>query len=277
MSLRLHEQPSAFAGYARMALLSCYRDRGLIFSDLILATLAPYLVQAIIWLSIYRGSDHHLIAGYSLTELLFYYAFAIAISRLNNGYDIIFDLSERVTSSSLDPALVKPTPYPLQRLYDWIGATTLYIIPLGIVLSIQIFTAGTAGAPLLSVGSGYTIACFVVLSNSVILAFLVAMSLAIACFWVVKSDMLLTLLLALQAFLGGTLLPPEFWPDWAEPILSYNPFRFMIAAPAELLARDRSDVLAWLLCGGLFYTLLFALLVIWLWQRAMRRYEGVGG
>ena len=96
-------------------------DRSMLFTDFILATSIPFLVQFLIWKQIYASSSDQSIQSFSLSALLFYYAFALILSRLHNGYDLIERLSEDVHEGGLEVFLIKPLSLLWQRFLIFAG------------------------------------------------------------------------------------------------------------------------------------------------------------
>ncbi len=117
----LKNQVAAFRVYAGAAAKLLVADWGLLISDFMLATTIPYLVQFLIWKMLYLETNTASTLGFSEVQLLLYYAYAISLSRLNNGYDIIQHLSSSIHEGTLELQVVRPCPYPLQRLFDFWG------------------------------------------------------------------------------------------------------------------------------------------------------------
>ncbi len=112
---------------------------------------------------------------------------------------------------------------------------------------------------------------------SQILCFTFNFLIGLASFWIVRSGILLMLQPAVSALLSGTLLPPDFWPSFLRPIMAWNPLRFMVAAPAELMVKPNSVLLAWSIAATLAYWVLFASSAFFLWRKGLKDYHSVGG
>ena len=78
-------------------------------------------------------------------------------------------------------------------------------------------------------------------------------------------------------FLGGALVPLAFFPDWAQTILHYTPFPYLIDVPLQIMFNQVSIVdfaINLLILGS--WTLFFYLMSQLLWKRGQYSYTGVG-
>ncbi len=62
--------------------------------------------------------------------MMYYYAFALVLGRLNNGYNVIKFFSHHVKEGQLEVYLTKPFSYMTQMLFTFLGESVLYSIPL---------------------------------------------------------------------------------------------------------------------------------------------------
>jgi ABC-2 type transport system permease protein len=257
--------------YSVNAMKLIMADRGMFVADFLLATTVPFFMQLLIWTYLFHENQFQAMGSMSLTQTLFYYALAIGFGRLNSGYDIIAGLSQVVREGSLEPHLLRPLPYPVQRLADFMGGGVLYTIP--ILITATLFVSNSKTSPSLLFWMGW--ALLLILSQ--ILCFLLAWSVALMSFSFTRTDFALSLLTTSAAFFGGELLPPLLWPESLQSLMSYNPFRFMISAPAESLVRVDihflNESLIW--CCG--YVAVLTVLCFILWKRGIKKYRGAGG
>ena len=251
-------------------------DRGLLIADFVIATVTPYIIQYLIWTSVYMASKSDLVAGFAKIDLMFYYGYAIALSRLNNGYDVIEKLAQDVNEATIEPELLKPLPYPVQKLCLFMGEGFLYTIPLFLIVAIQFLYGGIQPGNAVEVVQ-FIFLLFVILMASQLLCFLTSFLIALAGFWFKKPDATLALMTMLPAFLGGALLPPSFWPGFIRPVMTYNPFAFVIAGPAKALASFNIAELTTVIQGTVVYIAIFVIAVSLVWRLALSSYEGAGG
>ncbi len=259
----------SFLFYARTGLKSMLADRAMVMTDFVLGTTTPFLVQFFIWSYIYTtGPDE--IVSMTQQQTVFYYAFALVMGRLNNSYDVISRISENIREGTLEVYLVKPVGFMHQRLAIFLGESVLYMVPLAIVWIL------VKGQP--SHWSLIEIASTVILVLvSQVLCFLIGFCVGLFCFWLVESTVLLTAVLVLSTVLGGFLLPPQFWPELVQPLMLYNPFRYLVAGPAQYMVSPFPEIFIELLVGSSIYIAMLSLLAWALWRKGLMRYHGAGG
>jgi len=258
----------AYFKLVQTGLLSVFRDRSMLITDLVIATGVPFFIQFAIWGFVYKEASPDTTSHYSLEETYIYYLAVLALNRLNNAYDLILRVSTHVHEGQLEGLFVKPISYFKYNLFIFIGGSLLYYIPVLLISAFVIFWSdewiGVLGFVALSVVNLYF--CFV-------LGFLLSLS----AFWLTRPDMALSFQVVLASVIGGTLLPIAYWPDYLEPLMRYNPFRLIISGPAEFLLRPSVDLLIELLCMYIvwFFVLLAACKITF--SFASNRYSGVGG
>ena len=197
--------------YCKRGFQQSVADKGILITDFVLASIIPYIVQILIWRYIFDSYPNDKIFGFSESQLLFYYALAIALLRLNNGYDIIEVLSDSIREGSLEGHLVKPYPYPLQRLFEFVGGGFLYNVPFVIILVVQTVYNGIpeidyTTLPLyIMYGCGFI---FVFLSSQVI-CFLTSFLIGCFSFWFVRADAILSFIVLISSFFSREVLKPE--------------------------------------------------------------------
>ncbi len=260
--------------YARVAVSLVIADRGLLLTDLILATATPFLAQAVVWTFIYNQSGNGSIQGLALSGTLFYFAFAIVMGRMNNGYGIIEGISDALYSGRLEVLLIRPFSYPMQKLADFIGGSFVYMLPVSAVMIVHaIWLKGEVplSDPL------YFLGVMLLIFTSQILCFTISFLIGLLSFKTVRADLVLALQSVTSAFFGGILLPPEFWPQTLRPIMEFNPYRFMIAAPAEVCVTKDWQLLFASIGYSSCYSVLFAGFSWLLWKKLTKNYSSVGG
>lgn len=248
-------------------------DRAMVITDFFLGTITPFIVQILLWTSIYSAGKS-LINGFTYQQTIFYYAFAISLGKFNNGYEIISQLSYQIKSGKLEAYIIKPMPYFLQKLALFLGESLIYIIPLFVVYSMYLINIGYPDFfnQLVNLPN-----IFIIILLSQILCFFMSFFLAIFSFWVIESNIISSFTLIATSLFGGLLLPPKFWPEWLIPIMQYNPFRYMIAAPAELVVNPNSKLFFEIIIASSLYIFLFTLGVLKLWKKGLQKYNGAGG
>ncbi|QBZ87509.1 hypothetical protein EPZ47_01885 [Pseudomonas viciae] len=259
---------AAYLKLMQAGLLSVYRDRSMLITDLVIATGVPFFIQFAIWRFVYTGERAGALPEYTLEETYLYYVAVLALNRLNNAYDLIVRVSTHVHEGRLEGVFIKPISYFTYNLFVFFGESVLYYIP---VLIISVFVMVTGGEWTGVLG-------FVVLSLvNLLFCFLLGFLMSLSTFWLTRPDMTLAFQVILASVIGGTLLPIAYWPDYLQPLMKYNPFRLIISGPAEFLLRPSNALLVELLCLYVFWSV-----VVWLackvtFRYATNRYSGAGG
>jgi ABC-2 type transport system permease protein len=123
--------------WSSLAFKAIWYDREMLIVDFFLATSIPYLVLWLLWTNIYSVHGYEKVGDFTYMQTIFYYAYAIAIGRLNNGYDVVHSLSKDIINGRLEIYLVFPVGVPLQRMLDFFGASLLYLLPLFIIYGVH--------------------------------------------------------------------------------------------------------------------------------------------
>lgn len=259
---------SAYLKLVQAGLLSVYRDRSMLITDLVIATGVPFFIQFAIWRFVYEGASADQLPQYSLEETYLYYVAVLALNRLNNTYDLIVRVSTHVHEGQLEGIFVKPVNYFTYNLFVFLGESILYYVP---VLLIAIYV-------ILSGGEWSGVLGFIMLSlANLLFCFMLGFLLSLSTFWLTRPDMTLSFQVIMASVIGGTLLPIAYWPDYLQPLMRYNPFRLIISGPAEFLLRPSVGLLVEL---GCLYIAWFAFM--WVaykitFKHACNRYSGAGG
>lgn len=252
----------------KTGLLSSYRDRSMLITDLVIATGIPFFIQFAVWTFVYEGARADELPGYSLDEMYLYYICVLALGRFNNAYDLVMDVSEHVRQGQLESFFVKPLSYLSYHFYIFLGGASLYFIPLVVIAVYMGFTGTGWVGPLGFLGLSVL---------NLVLCFIVGFLMSLAAFWLTKSDMIISFQVVLSSVVGGTLLPLSYWPETIKPFMQYNPFRLFISGPAEFLLRPSMALgVELLLLFIVWFVLIYGACSIF-YKLACVRYSSVGG
>ncbi|MEM5326255.1 ABC-2 family transporter protein [Paraburkholderia sp. JHI2823] len=250
-------------------------DRGVLFVDFFIATGVAFLIQFFVWSAVYDA--HEEIHGFTLEKLLYYCAFTIYLSRLNNCYDLVQEISDEIIEGRLETQVARPVSYIGQKFAAYLGGGALYAIPVLILCVVYWLNnperVSRSPAELFSYGLliiGFLLA-------GAVLSFCIGVFLGLLTFWLMQADFVLACLTTITAFLGGAIIPPGYWPEYIRPLMAFNPFQYFIAAPAALIISGDVPVGAVELAVAMLYILLFMLLIKLMWYRAINTYTGGGG
>jgi ABC-2 type transport system permease protein len=258
-----------FVAYARTAFRLILADRGMLFGDMVLATIIPFLVQATLWIWLKPEVPGNLTS----TKTLFYFAYAIAMGRMNNGYEIIVTTSDRITRGELDTLALRPVSYITQELSSFLGGSVAYALPLCLVFVLHFFTE----QKLQNMGFQFACGMIVLLILSIVVCFHLYWILASLCTKLIRADFLATLSVFMAGFLGGELIPMPLMPGWLQELCRLSPFYVMCAALGEaLIMADPFLLKQNLILAGIWAIILIPLARLW-WKYSFKSYMSAGG
>lgn len=249
----------------KTGMLSVYRDRSMLITDFFIATSIPFIIQAVLWTFVLSSTKED---QFTLSETYLYYACALSLNRLHNAYDLITRISRHINLGQLDCYYVKPLNYKHQNLFLFIGESSLYLVPPVIIAAYAAYTSGNIINSIVFVA---------LLIPGQILCFQIGFLLAALTLVVKKPDFILSMHVLCFGVVGGTLLPPSYWPSYLQTVMTYNPFRVMIGGPAELLLKPSLALGMELIVLLFIWTALLSLLSTALFKSLQNQYNGAGG
>jgi ABC-2 type transport system permease protein len=259
---------AAYLKLTQTGLLSAYRDRSMLITDLIIATGVPFFIQFAIWSFVYQDASADNLPQYTLEETYLYYIAVLALNRLNNTYDLIFRVSTHVHEGQLEGIFIKPISYLQYNFFIFLGESILYYIPI-LLIAMFVILSGSEWSGVIG---------FIMLSlANVFFCFLLGFLMSLSTFWLTRPDMTLNFQAIMANVIGGTLLPLSYWPDFLQPLMRYNPFRLIISGPAEFLLRPSSELLIELASLYCIWLLIMLAACKLTFKFAGNRYSGAGG
>jgi ABC-2 type transport system permease protein len=237
-----------------------------------LVDVARFLVFPLIWIYVYQSSGQ--IAGYTLRDLISYYAIMIFI-----GSSVVSYMSNKIRNhiikGELNQFLSKPINYSLYMTTKdlsyvivsfFFGLTLLFvasfIFPNYIAIPHNPFT--------------WLIFLFA-LSWSFIVSILRELLIGFSAFWLGETQALRNFVWILEAFFSGQLAPLAFYPLIFRQIADYLPFKYLFFFQAQIFLGKISP--ADMIRGFLFlflWTLFFLSMVILIWRRGVKKFDGSG-
>lgn len=232
-----------------------------------LAGSLPFIMMGI-WVQA-AGSGH-----FSQTPVEFArYFISVFVVRQLTVVWVIYNFETDVVQGKLSSRLLQPLDPAWRYLSEHVaerGARLPFMIPLLALffwLYPEAWFVPTAAQVLMALS-----AC----ALSFLLRFLLQYTLALLAFWTERAVALEELFMLIFLFCSGVVAPLEVFPEWAQRLLPWTPFPYLIYFPARLLSGGSVDyatgmgiMLAW--SAGIF------VLNRLLWRRGLREYSGMGG
>jgi ABC-2 type transport system permease protein len=235
-----------------------------------LTTTMP-LVMLALWSSVAAEGPFR---GYAQADFVAYYLLALIVRNLTSSW-VVWQMNEEIRRGVLAMRLLRPV-HPFVAY----AATHLSAVPLRALVAfpVAVILLLTSAREVLTddpVRLG-------LLAPSLILAWALTFALMLAigalAFFVDKSLAVMDVYFGVFAVLSGYLLPLALLPSWLADVARWAPFRFMLAAPIELVTRadlDRAAALQLVGAQAAWATVMIVLALA-VWRAGVRRFEAVG-
>ena len=243
------------------------------------------VVSYFVWLSVFRATGVAIdpaadpgapatIQGFTFHGLVFYSLFASLSAKITRGNDRGY-VSQDIYDGGLTRYLLYPLPffpykYVTHFTQQLLGLAQLLVAFLFVYLALgdlgghSITPFSFAAGVLTCLLTGY-------------LHFVIAGCLELVAFWQDVIWNLMVMLRFCMSLLGGGMIPLAFFPEWGQRVAQLTPFPLLVSWPARTFL-GQVGAQEWLANLGLlaFWSLLFTLLLNWIWVRGTKQYSGVG-
>ena len=236
---------------------------------------AEFGVVYFLWSAMFAESGEAVLGGYSFEAMLFYYVVIFLFAKIVRGVEFDNHVSQDIYEGGLNRYLVFPASYFGFKYAQHLGSLLPAVIQLtlfgGICLLGMDLTA-TVDLTLQGVAM-----CLASLALANLLYFLMSFPLQTTAFWADNVWSLLVALRFVTALLGGLMVPLSLFPDWAQAVNSWLPFRCLFSVPVEaLMGRLPASQWALAMCVGLTWALVLAVVDAAIWRRGNLQYSGIG-
>lgn len=225
-------------------------------------------VMTQLWKSIYAHKA--LIAGFSLQQVVWYLIITetIVLSKSNFHHEI----NNSIKSGDLAYLLIRPFSFISYHLANSLGeilpklaAHLLVGLGLGVLLTGQMVLNGYFPLAVLTVLGG------------VVLNFMLYMAISLTAFWTEDNTAFFFIYSKLIFFLGGMMIPVDFFPGWISGLSKILPFGYVTYWPARLAVHFDWAIFAQVLFGQVVYIGLMVFIANWIFQRGVKQINVNGG
>jgi len=202
------------------------------------------------------------------------YFLAVFVVRQLTVVWVIWDVEQQVQAGKLAPLLLQPVDPGWRHLVNHVAERAARM-PFTVLLVVLFFVLYPAAW---WVPSPTTLLSFAVLvTTAFLLRFLVQYTIALGCFWTERASALEQLHFLLFMFLGGALVPLDFFPDELRAVVMLTPFPAMLWLPCRVLVggvpvAEVARAVAVLVGWGAFFLVVNRLL----WRAGLRRFSAMG-
>jgi len=231
-------------------------------------------VAYFVWKAVYEVTGRSEISGFTFHGLVLYSLFASFSAKISRGTDRGY-ISQEIYDGGLTRYLLYPLPFFPYKYVTHIAQQIMGTVQLLIATPLLLYVVGDFGGQNLTLGSfvAGVLTCFLV----GYLHFLMTSALELVAFW---QDVVWNILVMLRfcvGLLGGGMIPLAFFPSWAQRLIQFTPFPLLVSFPTRTFLGQVS-LQEWTLSLGLLlgWSMIFTLLVNWIWLRGVKQYSGVG-
>lgn len=232
----------------------------------------PLVAKIVFWKAVYGGGDGS-IADFDISDMILYLLVFQFVFEFTWAYPGMQDVRPNIIYGELTSYLLRPANYLLTifirntgsmfpRWTSTIGIFTFFLVVFWNDIRLSpnwwIYPAGAFATIL-----GY------------LLTFFYSFLLGLLAFWT-ESD--IPFLEHVRRFFSGWIVPLAFFPDWIKGLADVLPYKYMLYFPTTLLMGKTS--LRDFLIGTLlqiFWVIVFLVIIHFVWQRGVRRYNAYGG
>lgn len=236
-------------------------------------TLVLILIARALWQSIFAANNTEVMEGFTLPMMTLYYIIVPVGNKILTGENVGF-LAREIYDGSFSRYLVYPISFFQYKTLTYLTHSTFYALQLVLIyLLFNLFTpSGITLELLIDLISGVGVFIFA----SYVFC-MMAMSIELLSLWADNIWSLMVMARFFVYFLGGSYMPLNFFPDWAEQLLHYTPFPYLVSLPIRTTMglANISEIQQGLIM--LFaWAILFHLMAKLLWYKGETRYSGVG-
>jgi ABC-2 type transport system permease protein len=227
-----------------------------------------------LWAAIYAQSgDAGIASGFDGKKIITYavYAMLIRISMtMEDG-----DIGRKVRSGAISMDLIKPVNFFGMSIAESMGQTLFHwftrVIPI-LILVMVMFDAPLPTNPL-----NYLLMAIAWIAGYLIM-FLLNFTVSLLSFWFTETFSFQLMKFGLLTLFGGAILPIDFFPDWAQPLIALIPFQYIFYAPTAVFIGHLQGAAAFhIMLLQWVWVALLGLTAFILWRAGQRKLVFQGG
>ena len=212
--------------------------------------------------------------GYTPSDMVAYYLSTLIVRQMTGNW-VAWQVMEEVRMGNMAMRLLRPIHPFFSYAASHVAAIpfrSLVVLPMAVILLLS------SGASALSTDPVQLVLLVPSLALAWLLTFLILFTIGALAFFITQTFAIANLYFGMFGLLSGYLMPLDVMPRFIVRIAEYLPFRFMLAAPVEMMTRSLdADRIAYLLGGQLAWSALLLALALFVWRAGVRKFEAVGG
>lgn len=228
-----------------------------------------------LWSAMFRESGAERMGGYTFEGMVVYYLAVVLLSKLIRGREFEGAVSHDIYQGTLNRYLLYPAHYFPIKFAQRIGSLLPAFLQIALFLGVAAFFIDFPADLTPTLGSvARSAAC---VAMGMLLYFILDFCIHLVAFWANNVWSLDVAKWFIASILGGYMLPVTLFPDWAQGVIAWLPFRYFFDFPVRVLL-GRIGPMEWALgmtlCLGWCAVLLAAAGLVW--RRGTLQYTGVG-
>ena len=242
--------------------------------NFLLMTCAPVLVFFIIkynlWFSIYAGNAYKTIKGYSLSQMIHYQFWILVLEFFVRSHFFSLNISQEIRHGKISCFLLYPFSFINYQLSLFLSDKMIqtFIGVFTVCLAFLFSWAEIPSAPILLKAG-----IFILMIN--MFWFFVQLLIGFLSFWLEETWGLNVSMRFIAAFLSGSILPLDLYPELFAKILLWTPFPYLTYVPVKILMGESVDI-SFSLSLLFVWILILFFLVRWVWRKGLKVYTGAG-
>jgi ABC-2 type transport system permease protein len=224
-----------------------------------------------LWTTVYGVSGRTELAGYRLTQVVWYLGMAETIALSSSR--IFNEISAAVRAGDLAYTLSRPLSYPFYQVANSLGNS----VPRFLVNFLTAIVVVSIGIGQFAGSLQGVIAFLAMAMMALLLDALIAVLIGLAAFWLEEVFPVFLIYQKLLFTVGGMFIPLEMFPDWLRKLVAWMPFQFITYAPPRAFVDFEPGFVLQALVGQTTYAVLLVAAISLVWQVAQRRMVVHGG
>lgn len=219
-----------------MVLKTSFKQESKTFTNSIVAVVSFFVIIYIfseLWGYIYGGSGvGSLINGYTLEMMIWYMIAAEILMYALNCRAVTRAFGNDIKTGRIAYQLNKPYNYYGYQIANQCGAfiwKLCFLVPAGLGIGFLLL------GPITDFSAVFIAPVLLVLLLAALLTCVVYGAVGLLSFWIEEATPF-TWIIQKFVMLFGLFFPPEFFPGWLQPVITYSPVFALISGPGKLLA-----------------------------------------
>ena len=227
-----------------------------------------------LWDAVFSENKASEMGGYGFSGLMFYYLMVPLVDRILRGAELRF-ISVDIYEGSLNKYLIYPVPFFLFKYVQHFAQASIALLQCMLTLTMFIVIFGLPDD--FHFHSVNFIMGFIVIVTGSVMYFFMAGIFECVAFYADNVWSLLVMLRLIIYFMGGGMIPLEFFPDWSANFLHLTPFPYLTSFPIRAFTGKISfSEFTSGISIMIFWTAFLGAALSILWKKGLRSYTGVG-